>query len=143
MSQEPSTTVESDLLCPSARCEEGAVLLGVVGGDGTVGYIRPLVTIDQEFVDRAKQGRDPEKRFRFAQPCIEGKCAHWRGQRCGVIDQGLEFQEDGTIPRPEQPLPKCSIRPSCRWFAQVGPRACSVCPLVVTDVSEGMAHSEA
>ncbi|MCQ8774313.1 hypothetical protein [Streptomyces telluris] len=27
--------------------------------------------------------------------------------------------------------PRCGIRAACRWFAQDGPRACGVCPLVV------------
>ena len=30
-------------------------------------------------------------------------------------------------------LPRCAIRPTCRWFRQEGPAACFRCPQVVTD----------
>src|SRR5437763_115569 len=36
---------------------------------------------------------------------------------------------------PPEALPRCGIRPRCRWFAQNGRAACEVCPLVVTDLS--------
>jgi hypothetical protein len=32
-------------------------------------------------------------------------------------------------------LPDCSIRTTCRWFGQIGEKACTVCPLVMTDNS--------
>jgi len=125
----------SDRLCPSARCEEGAILLGIVGKDGVVGYVSPLITVDQDFVRQAHKGRAPEKRFRFSQPCIEGGCRQWTGSRCGVIDRALQATEEADTPDVwDGVLPKCSIRSRCRWFAQVGRRACTVCPLVMTDV---------
>jgi hypothetical protein len=122
------------LLCPSARCVEGAVLLGIVGTSGKVGYVRPQVRVDAEFVEKARRGRTPEKRFRFAEPCVEGRCRHWTGARCGVIDTVLGHQREGSLPSQERPLPACSIRPSCRWFAQAGAQACSACPFVVTNL---------
>jgi hypothetical protein len=36
--------------------------------------------------------------------------------------------------REQEPLPHCGIRSACRWFAQVGSRACSICPHVVHTV---------
>jgi hypothetical protein len=112
------------------------VLLGVVGSNGLVGYVRPRLEIDASFVEEAKKGRPPEKRFRFAGPCVEGRCAQWTGSRCGVIDMAVEEQEAGRVPTVEGDLPKCSIRGRCRWFAQMGARACHVCPLVVTDARQ-------
>jgi hypothetical protein len=131
----PEQTQSTDeRLCPSARCEEGAILLGIVGKDGVVGYVRPRVAVDAEFVRRAREGRTPEKRFRFSQPCIESGCQQWTGDRCGVIDRVLPAaQEAGAIDTSANALPRCTIRPRCRWFAQVGRRACLVCPLVVTE----------
>ena len=122
---------DEERLCPSARCEPGAILLGIVGADGVVGYVRPQIDVDEEFVSTAAQGRSPEKRFRFASRCVEDKCMQWTGSRCGVIDKVLERQERGELPSAD--LPACTIRQECRWHAQSGPRACTVCPFVVTD----------
>jgi hypothetical protein len=120
-------------LCPSARCEPEAILLGVVTPDGRVGYLRPELRVDAEFVAVAQTAREPEKRFRFAQPCVEGRCAHWTGSRCGVIQNVLDSGEGRAAAGESRPLPRCSIRPRCRWFAEQGTRACMVCPLVVTE----------
>jgi hypothetical protein len=122
-------------LCPSAPCDEGGVLLGIVDATGEIGYLRPRLEIDAEFAREANRGRAPGKRFRIAAPCVEGRCAQWTGERCGLIDD-LTAQE-GWPPRSasSRGLPRCSIRPECRWFAQGGAEACHVCPFVVTDVS--------
>lgn len=119
--------------CPSYSCEPGAKLIGVVKGDGTIGYVSPPLEIDVDFVERARRGRTPEKRFRFAGPCVEGRCEHWTGSRCGVIDTVLTTPD--RPPEPER-LPRCGIRSSCRWYAQSGAEACGACPLVVTDLRE-------
>jgi hypothetical protein len=117
------------LLCPSSRCEEGAVLVGVVLSDGRVGYAADRVEIDAEFVRTASEGRAPERRFRFASPCARCACSQWTGTRCGVIDRVM----DATAGIPGA-LPACSIRDQCRWFDQSGAEACAVCPLVITDL---------
>jgi hypothetical protein len=132
---EPQRPQGSNRLCPSARCEEGAILLGIVGENGVVGYVTPRVIVNSDFVRLAHIGRAPEKRFRFSQPCIESGCLHWTGSRCGVIDHALKAaQEANATEWLAEKLPQCSIRPSCRWFSQVGPKACAVCPLVITDL---------
>ena len=129
-----------ELSCPSARCEPGATLLGVVQADGTVGYITPGLTIDDDFVATARQGRAPEKRFRFAGACVESGCKQWTGTRCGVIDRVLEADLEPAEPvAGRSSLPHCSIRSACRWFAQSGADACRVCPLVITDTTTGAA----
>lgn len=71
----------------------------------------------------------PEKRLRFAQPCIQEQCAHWHDSRCDVADAAV-----AQVPSAAESLPRCSIRAECRWFAQRGREACRVCPFVVTDV---------
>jgi hypothetical protein len=35
-------------------------------------------------------------------------------------------------------LPLCAVRSRCRWFDQLGSRACQVCLHVVTDASESI-----
>ncbi|KAB2854116.1 MAG: hypothetical protein F9K43_30195, partial [Bauldia sp.] len=67
MSSGPS---DAGRTCPSAACEPGAILLGLVDAGDRVGYLSPPLRIDEEFVSRARRGRSPEKRFRFAAPCV-------------------------------------------------------------------------
>jgi hypothetical protein len=62
-------------LCPSSPAQPGAILLGIVGPEGKVGYLTPQMRIDGEFMEIAAKGRSPEKRFRFAGDCVEGACA--------------------------------------------------------------------
>jgi hypothetical protein len=78
--------IEDAVLCPSSRCEEGATLLGVVQSDGRVGFASRRYEVTQEFVQIARAGRAPEKRFRFASTCAMKGCRQWTGERCGVID---------------------------------------------------------
>ena len=116
-------------LCPSSRCEKGHILLGVVQGDGTVEFLSERMTLDDDFVEIARQGRSPEKRFRFASTCVRSACCQWKNGRCGVIDTVLD-----SAPAGAERLPQCSIRGQCRWFHQEGEKACAVCPLVITDL---------
>jgi hypothetical protein len=135
-----SSSAESRRTCPSAPCESGATLLGIVDADGSVGYLTPPLQIDDDFVRSAKRGRDPERRFRFAGTCVEGGCKQWTGTRCGVIDRVLAAgvgQDAGDGSAGRAALPRCAIRSTCRWFAQAGADACGACPLVVTDTTVG------
>jgi hypothetical protein len=126
------STAAEDLTCPSAPIASGATLLGLVGPDGTVGYLTPSITVDQEFVDAASRGGLPGKRFRFAAQCLESGCAQWTGSRCGLIDTLIAADDLAPDEEPER-LPRCAIRSSCRWFAQAGSEACAICPIVITD----------
>jgi hypothetical protein len=122
-------------LCPSYNCKDGAILLGVVMRDGRVAFSADRITVDREFVETAREGRTPEKRFRFGGQCIEGGCNQWTGKRCGVIDKVIETNERESI----ADLPACSIRSECRWFSQRGAEACAICPDVITDLREEIA----
>jgi hypothetical protein len=123
---------DSRALCPSGKCEPGAKLLGIIQADGTVGYLGDPIEIDGDFSDRAHRGRTPERRFRFVNPCAECGCRQWTGTRCGVIDKVLTELEGSET----EQLPKCGIRPHCRWFKQNGAAACAVCSLVITDTRD-------
>ena len=72
----------TERLCPSARCEEGAILLGIVGKNGAVGYVRPLIKIDKNFVLEAHNGRAPENAFVF--PSHASRVAVVSGPAVGV-----------------------------------------------------------
>lgn len=115
--------------CPSARCETGAHLFGIVGSDGLVGYISPPLPVTEAFVEQVRGDRHPESRFRFTNTCAEQGCRHWTGSRCEVVDTALIALREQALPR----IRPCAIRHSCRWFHQVGRSACEVCPLVITD----------
>lgn len=121
----------SEVLCPSARCAEGARLLGVVGEDGQVAFAANDIRVDARFVAAARSCRVAESRFRFADACQHGRCAHWTGQRCGVVDIVLV---DGRLPVAPA-VPDCTIRDRCRWFLQAGEEACRVCPGVITQAA--------
>jgi hypothetical protein len=116
-------------VCPSARCAKGAMLIGIVQADGSVGYLGKALPVNDEFIQITSLGRTPEKRFRFSDECATSRCKQWVEQRCGVIDNVIALA-------PSHPcsLPHCSIRSSCRWFLQAGSAACSVCPLVITNL---------
>jgi hypothetical protein len=127
-----------DNLCPSGRCIDGAILLGVVDAEGTVGYVSPQLVIDQGFVERANRGRSPGQRFRFAEACQELACLQWADGRCTLIDRALTVERPAGGDDTVAALPKCSIRGRCRWFAQRGRKACEVCPLVITRPEAGV-----
>lgn len=123
-------------LCPSYNCRDGAILLGVVMRDGRVAFSSDRIVVNQEFVQIAREGRTPEKRFRFGGQCIQGGCNQWTGERCGVIDKVIETTNADAG---DSNLPECSIRPECRWFYQRGAEACAICPDVITDLREEIA----
>lgn len=121
---------ERHILCPSSTCEEGAILLGITKNDGRITFLSHKIIVNEEFVQIARSGRSPEKRFRFSNMCVNSACKQWQDNRCGVIDKILEGL--GPIKEPTE-LPKCSIREQCRWYEQHGGRACAMCPEVITD----------
>lgn len=118
-------------LCPAARCEPGAHLLGVVQPSGRVAFLPPGVRVDEEFSQLAAQpGSSPKVRFRYSSPCAESACHHWQGQRCAALDEVRAH----LAPFAQTSSASCSIRPQCRWHQQAGDAACAVCPLVITDL---------
>lgn len=121
------------ILCPSSRCQKGAILLGFVESDGSVAFMAERITINDEFVQIAHEGRTPEKRFRFGGTCVEGACKQWTGKQCGAIEEVLQCVDHNENEEALN-LPSCSIRSQCRWYEQRGGLACSVCSFVITDL---------
>lgn len=123
------------VLCPSAGCHEGAILLGIVCPDGRVAFAEGRTIVDREFVSVATgEGcRAPERRFRFSSPCAQGACRQWIGAQCGVIAGAMEEARAQGHQAREHELPECAIRSDCRWFLQSGADACAVCELIVTE----------
>ena len=121
------------IMCPSAMCEPGTQLLGIVGQNGKVTLLEEPILLDKTFVSMARQGRAPEKRFRFTTPCIEKGCQQWKSGRCGVGDEVIAALT--TQASDQVDLVKCGIRSRCRWYSQSGAAACSVCTDVLTDTT--------
>ena len=126
---------EGPALCPSARAEVGAALIGVIGADGRLAYLKSPLSVDQDFIDEVSADGPPEEFMRFANVCVEGRCAQWnaKGGRCGIPERIKPILGDGEG---DAPLKPCSIRTACRWFRQDGPSACRICPGVATDTPE-------
>jgi hypothetical protein len=122
-------------LCPSARCRDGAILLGIVLPNGRVAFAEGRPVVDREFVDIATSDgrRAPERRFRFSSPCAQGGCRQWTGTQCGVIAAAMAETDAHRADVTTGELPPCGIRDDCRWFLQAGADACAVCELIVTE----------
>ena len=108
-------------------------MLGVVTGPGQVAYINPPIPATQEMIDGlAERGVPIENRLRFSGRCMEHRCVQWtatsEGGRCGLIDHALELL---NVTEGPATLPHCSIRATCRWFAQHKRAACAACPEVI------------
>lgn len=119
------------LSCPSAAPDwEDAQLFGVVAG--TALAPETLFTgpqpIDEALLALAAPAT-PAEVFRFTARCREGGCANFAGGRCRVAAAVV----DHLAPAAVAALPRCGIRPHCRWWHEHGAQACRRCPSVVTD----------
>ena len=132
-------------LCPSATLagvEPGQPLhiSGVVGADGLVTNLRTPLPVDAAMRAELQKHGTPERRFRFAAPCAEGRCGNWTeqgGGQCGLIARIRDHvAASDAAPEPAAALPPCAIRADCRWWRQDGPSACAVCPLVTYNAAE-------
>ena len=118
------------VLCPSAPLESSSILVGIVLKSGRIVYAAEELEVSGDFVESVKQSGAAEKMFRFASPCARAGCQQWTGTRCAIVDEALEFNQQFAE---SGEMPDCSIRAQCRWFAQTGPKACAVCPYIITD----------
>ena len=128
---------QQPVLCPSSRCKDGAIVLGIVLPNQTIAYADQRFRIDADQAEKMRSSDvSPEKRFRFSSPCAQCGCAQWvnngSGGKCGVIEEVLEAPLPAFLPKT---LPGCSIRSQCRWHLQRGDEACSVCRYVITDTA--------
>jgi hypothetical protein len=131
---ESSRGQENTLTCPSSSCGPDAVLLGMVGSDGRVGYVTRPIFVSKVFIELVQKEEIPaERRFRFASTCVEAACAQWSDGGCSAIKSALADGRPGNAPTDR---PRCGIRVSCRWFAQEGVQACAACPEIVTDATK-------
>lgn len=124
----PSTA--RDLTCPSAQPDmEGARIIGVLSGTPEapqIAYVPPGITLDVDVADGLGELSSTQV-FRFAATCEQHRCAHFDGARCSLAQRIV-----AQLPEVVDILPRCQIRPTCRWYAEEGGAACRRCPQVVT-----------
>jgi len=120
--------------CPSAQPDmQQARVIGVLGGSAAeprIAYLAKEVVIPAAEVP-ATPGVDPVEAFRFAARCEGHRCAQHvageKGGRCGLGARIVDQLEPVVAS-----LPPCTIRATCRWYAEQGRDACVRCPQVVT-----------
>jgi hypothetical protein len=118
-------------LCPSARPEMlGSTIFGVIGGDvdePRVSYLADPQPVSDDLLTLAEP-LAPTEVFRFAAPCGGGRCRHYDGAECRLATRVVTM-----LPTVTDRLPRCRIRPSCRWWHQEGAAACRRCPQIVSE----------
>jgi hypothetical protein len=108
---------------------EGARIFGVISGTAEaprVSYLRSSTTVGPDTLQHLG-GLKPTEVFRYAATCEERRCSHFDGARCTLVSRIVRFLDPVTTT-----LPPCTIRPTCRWYAEEGSAACFRCPQVVT-----------
>ena len=120
------------LLCPSINpIGPDATVFGLLAGspaDGLqVAYLTQGLPATPELLAAAAPAR-PTEVFRAAAPCAERGCKHFDGARCQLAER-VAVMLDPIV----SALPRCSVRPVCRWFRQEGKEACLRCPQIATE----------
>ena len=126
-----STPFQEGMSCPSARPDwEGAQVIGVVGGtvdEPRVSYLRRPLPVVPELLALTAPVR-PTEVLRFAAPCAEHACPHFRAGSCHLVEKAITLLSPVV-----DNLPQCHVRGHRRWFLQEGKEVCFRCPQVVTD----------
>jgi hypothetical protein len=126
----PSSPTKAPL-CPSAPgCPGASVLIGVVTGEPGSPRVMPTedpIEVTEDLLALAGPV-SPSEVFRFASRCRGKACVHFSGDACQLAARGVAI-----LPEVVTELPKCAIRPQCRWFRQEGLAMCKRCPQIVTE----------
>lgn len=125
-------TENRDYSCPSAPASDpNNKVFGVVLGtpeERRVGYLAKGVDLpDREALN--KSGVDLRDAFRFTGKCINSGCAQFKNGGCRLGKDVAKMLEPVV-----DTAPACTIRSTCRWFAENGVEACLRCPQVTTRV---------
>ncbi|MER7144086.1 hypothetical protein [Streptomyces xanthochromogenes] len=114
--------------CPSGDAHRPeSLVLGVRSGEkGQVVYLdEPVPAAD--VLSSIPEGIAPNRVLRFASHCTSA-CANRVGDDCSLI------QRIQTLPSPQETgaVPRCHLRPRCKWWNQTGVDACHRCPALAT-----------
>ena len=118
------------LSCPSAQPDMAeARIFGIVAGSAQaprIAYLKAEAKVTDEMME-GLSGLEPTRVFRYAARCEESRCAQFDKGCCSL---GRRIAE--MLPEVTEALPSCQIRPTCRWYAEIGRPACLRCPQVMT-----------
>lgn len=126
---------DEDRMCPNSNFAVGNYIVGAFTETGTQRF-ESLIEIDEELYNKyAGHSTEFEENMRQFGTCQQTGCKNWvEGHKCGVPDLlnkiGLNGQEAETLPR-------CEIRPYCRWYHQEGAQICYKCDLLPHNSSLG------
>jgi hypothetical protein len=109
--------------CPSVPVQRGGMAIAIRHS-----HSEDFVFLDEPFsVTPGALSEDlaisVQLRLRVAGPCIREACVSWTERGCRWGRAVASIGGDRT-----DAMVSCSIRPSCRWFAENGETACRVCP---------------
>ena len=126
---------DKPILCPSAQPDwEDAQVFGVQvttpESGRRVGYLTEAQPVTPEILSATEPAR-PAEVLRVAAPCMGSGCVHFDGSTCHLAAR-MTSMLDPVVGG----LPRCAIRPHCRWFRQEGRAACIRCPQVITELRE-------
>lgn len=128
----PKDRQSAAILCPSVTeigpdAEVFGVLTASEAEGFRVGYLTEALPATPELL-AAVTPANPTEVFRAASPCMERRCKHFDGTNCQLAAR-VASMLDAVV----SALPRCAIRPRCRWFRQEGGAACLRCPQVATE----------
>ena len=128
----PKDRQSASILCPSVtEIGPDAEVFGVLTvseAEGfCVGYLTEALPATPELLAAVTPAK-PTEVFRAASPCMERRCKHFDGTNCQLAAR-VASMLDAVV----SALPRCAIRPRCRWFRQEGRAACLRCPQVATE----------
>ncbi len=115
--------MEDKKSCPSAPFKVGHSVFGIFKGDH-LEFTEGLIKIDEEMVLEVEKAE-----YRATMKCVTKGCVNWNGKKCTVPEQMAYFVDPYAQSADYE---NCSLRPTCRWFAENGRNACKMCPLIKT-----------
>jgi hypothetical protein len=91
-----------------------------------VGYLVQPTPLTPELLDLLGDIK-PTEVLRISARCEESRCSHFDGAHCTLAKR----LKEALAPVTER-LPPCTIRSTCRWYAEQGGEICLRCPQIVT-----------
>jgi hypothetical protein len=108
---------------------EDARVFGVLDADQSeprIAYLERDAVVDAEML-ASLGGVAPTEVFRYAAKCEEHRCSHFDGVHCTLATRIRAMLKPVVAE-----LPPCTVRASCRWYAEQGAEICFRCPQIVT-----------
>jgi hypothetical protein len=117
---------EEDRMCPNSNFEVGNYVVGSFTETGTQRF-ETLIEIDEALYNKyADRSVEWEENMRQFGTCHESGCKNWSDHKCQVPSILNKIGLNAV----SEDIPKCEIRPYCRWYHQEGVDICRKCDLL-------------